>query len=166
MRPPLRQGNPDDFQTPPHALGPLLPYLNPQWRIWECASGNENLVNELRCRRDFLTWQPRRYDCIITNPPFRYKQEFLERCYQLRKPFALLLPLTTFETTRRQRLFKRFGIEVIFLNRRINFQRSTLSPNSCSWFATAWFTANLQIGTQLSFETIQRVNHSYTSLSR
>ena len=27
MKPPLKQGNANDFQTPPQALEPLLPYL-------------------------------------------------------------------------------------------------------------------------------------------
>src|SRR5574344_195369 len=44
MKPPLRQGSSDDFQTPPIALKPLLPYLKSDWRIWECACGNGNLV--------------------------------------------------------------------------------------------------------------------------
>ena len=43
--------------------------------------------------------KPVQFDCIITNPPFSLKQEFLQRCYELGKPFALLLPLTTFESS-------------------------------------------------------------------
>jgi len=167
MKPPLRQGSPDDFQTPPYALKPLLPHLNPKWTIWECACGKGNLVHELRRQgfsvistdlltgKDFLNWQPEHFDCVITNPPYRYKQQFLERCYELHKPFALLLPLTTFETARRQHLFKRHGVEVILLDRRIDFETPAPNPGSASWFATAWFTAHLDIGRQLSFESIQ-----------
>ena len=33
-----------DFQTPPEALIPLLPYLRREWTIWECAMGEGNLV--------------------------------------------------------------------------------------------------------------------------
>src|SRR6056297_3111047 len=72
--------------------------------------------------KDFLNWKPEKWDCIITNPPFSLKQEFLERCYKLGKPFALLLPLTTFETKKRQDLFKKYGVQVIFFNKRINFK--------------------------------------------
>ena len=44
MRPPIRQGSPDDFQTPPYALDPLLPFLKRDWVVWECACGKGNLV--------------------------------------------------------------------------------------------------------------------------
>ena len=178
MKPPLRVGSPDDFQTPPEALTPLYPYLKKEWVIWEPACGKGNLVRALGDNGfgmriatdiltgfDFLTMEPhiidadgiRRavaYDCIITNPPFRYKQAFLERCYSLGKPFALLLPLTTFETGKRQALFKKFGAEVIFFDRRINFETPNKISNSSAWFATAWFTHGLNIGQALTFTTL------------
>ena len=111
-QPPMKQRSSDDFQTPPKALEPLIPFLNPNWTIWECACGKENLKEGLEKKGfeviatdiiydkeyDFLNWTPEynEFDCIITNPPFSLKQEFLQRCYEIGKPFALLLPLTTF----------------------------------------------------------------------
>ena len=162
MKPPLKQGMSNDFQTPPIALNPLFPYLEKSWRIWECAMGKGNLVDGLQeknfdvvgsdilSEQDFLIWEPKKFDCIITNPPFSLKQEFLERCYSFKKPFALLLPLTTFETEKRQKLFKKYGLEVIFLPKRINFETPS-GKGSGSWFATAWFTNWLNIGRQFIF---------------
>lgn len=163
MKPPLKQGNPDDFQTPIEALKPLFPYLKKEWIIWEPACGKENLSNALlkegyNCfgtdiltGEDFLISEHPECDCIITNPPFSLKQEFLTRAYQLQKPFAFLLPLTTFETAKRQELFKRFGLEVIFFDKRINFETPNKVEKSSSWFATAWFTNGLNIGKELNF---------------
>jgi hypothetical protein len=179
MKLPLKKNYSNDFQTPPEALEHLLPYVKKEWVIWECAEGNGNLthalsqkgfrvigsdiqpervaaLNELEQHfegKDFLTWQPPKWDCIITNPPFKYKQEFLERCYQLGKPFALLLPLTTFETKKRQRLFNKYGLEVIFLPNRINFETPS-GKGSGSWFAVAWFTWKFGIGKEMTFHTI------------
>lgn len=48
MKTPAKQGSPNDFQTPPKALKPLLPYLKKDWTIWECAAGKGNLSNELK----------------------------------------------------------------------------------------------------------------------
>jgi len=174
MKPPLKQGNSNDFQTPPEALKPLLSYLKKEWTIWECAAGKRNLSNALiekgyrvistdladvellegETGWDFLKWKPDNFDCIITNPPFSIKQKFLERCYELEKPFALLLPLTTFETKKRQELFKKYGVEVIFFDKRINFETPNHVEKSSAWFATAWFTHGLNIGRQLSFDII------------
>ena len=170
MKPPLRQGSSDDFQTQPEALQPLIPYLKKEWTIWECACGKGNLVKGLEEKgfnvigtdlyvdygnepfRNFLDDTPSQsFNCIITNPPFKYKQQFLERCYELGKPFALLLPLTTFETAKRQKLFRDKGLEVIFFPYRINFETPNKVEKSSSWFATAWFTNGLNIGKQLTF---------------
>lgn len=114
---------------------------------------NNDVTYNRYFNKDFLTWQPEKFDCIITNPPYNIKQKFLERCYELGKPFALLLPLTTFETQKRQKLFREYGVEVIFLPERVRFE----TPNgkkegeSSPWFATCWITNGLNIGKQITF---------------
>jgi AAA domain len=159
--PPLSRCGSDDFQTPPEAVRPLLPYL-PPGIIWECACGKGNLADGLRQAghnviatdkkdgKDFLLWQPRRWHCIVTNPPFSKKNEFLARAYALGKPFAFLLPLTALESPSRQGLFQRNGIQVLLLDKRINFE----TPNqtlSHPWFPVAWFCSGLNLPEQLTF---------------
>jgi hypothetical protein len=92
---------------------------------------------------------PVRCDAIVTNPPFSFKQQFLERCYGLGKPFALLLPLTTFETSKRQEMFEKYGVQVIFFDKRINFIRD--GAKSGSWFASAWFSQGMNLPRDLNF---------------
>lgn len=162
MKPPLRQGRSNDFQTPFSAMEPLLPFLNKNWLIWECACGKGNIVNYLSNQgffvkgtdiltgQDFINWKPENFDCIITNPPYSLKQGFLKRCYELDKPFALLLPLTTFETEKRQTLFRKYGVEVIMFPYRINFETPS-GKGTGAWFSTAWFTNKLNIGKELTF---------------
>lgn len=156
MKPPLKQGSSNDFQTPPKALEPLIKYLNPQWTIWECAAGKGNLTRALRDRgfkvvstdiltgKDFLTYAPKEFDCIITNPPFSLKQKFIARAYELGRPFAFLLPLTTLETEGRQQYFRRCGLEIILFNKRINFETPS-GKGSGSWFSSAWFSATSKV---------------------
>jgi hypothetical protein len=168
----MGSGHADDFQSPPSALEPLYPFLPKDWHIWEPAAGKGNLVNAFRIRgyrcegsdvlpeegdrlqRDFLTWQPAHWlyepDCIVTNPPFTLKDEFLARCYGLGKPFALLLPLTALEGQARQKLYRDNGLEIIFMPSRVKFTTPSGKVGG-SWFATAWFTAGLNIGRQLTF---------------
>ena len=165
MKPPLHGSAPDDFQTPPEALAPLFPYLKQGWVIWECAEGKGYLTNQFRAKgyrvigsdiltgHDFLTWVPEDFDCIVTNPPYSTKHKFLTRCYELKKPFALLLPLTTLETRTRQQLFTQYGIEIILFDKRINFQQPSCKESK-SWFATAWFTWGLNIGKELNFVSL------------
>lgn len=163
MKPPLSQGRPDDFQSPKEAILPLLPYLNKEWTIWECASGKGNLSKALRERGfivkdtdvldglDFLGNTDGIYfDCIITNPPYSLKEKFLEKCYKLGKPFALLMPLTALESEKRQKMFRKYGINLLIPNKRYNFETPS-GKGSGSWFATAWFCHGLNIPNNLNF---------------
>jgi hypothetical protein len=167
----MRAGSPDLFQTPPEALDPLYPLLPRDWRIWECACGEGNLVRALEGHgysvigtdastdyaaesTDFLSADPPPgIDCILTNPPFSLKDDFLSRCYELGKPFALLLPLTGLEGLRRQELFRRHGVELVLMPRRLHFQTPNFTEGrkSSSWFATAWYCGFMGIGRSLTF---------------
>lgn len=160
-------GRPDDFQTPSIALLPLLPYLRPQWHIWEPACGQGNLVRALAERGYRVTGtdvlQGQNFhdialdcDCILTNPPYRSKDAFLARCYALGKPFALLMPLTALEGRVRQTFYRERGVEVIFMDRRINF-RTPSGTGKSSWFPTAWFTWGLGIGQAMTFAQLRPV---------
>jgi hypothetical protein len=168
MKPPLKNNGGDDFQTLSIALDPLIYFLKKEWVIWECAKGKGNIVNYLNQKGfnvigtdikegpqyDFLLYEPPQYDCIITNPPYSIKNEFLERAYTLRKPFAFLLPLTTLESAKRQKLFKKYGLEMILFDKRINFE-TPMGKGSGSWFATAWFCYGLNMGKELTFVELQ-----------
>jgi hypothetical protein len=169
MKIPSKKGMSDDFQTPAIAIKPLLKYLKKELVIWDCACGNGNLTNaftkegytiyntDIKYGIDFLKSDNIHIDidsCIVTNPPYSLKNEFLLKCYELNKPFALLLPLTTLETKKRQDLFKKHGIEIILLDKRINFETPNKVEKSSSWFATAWFTHGLNIGSMITFETL------------
>lgn len=161
MRPPQKKCYSNDFQTPPSAIRPLIPYLNRSWVIWECACGKGNLVRELEKSgfkvigsdiifgQDFLSWQPNHFDCIITNPPYSLRYEFIKRCYELGKPWAMLMPFTTLEG-RRQELFKKYGIELLVLNKRVPFETPS-GRGSGPWFPVAWFCWKI-LPRQIMFE--------------
>lgn len=170
MQPPMNVNSSDDFQTPPIALKPLLKWIPKEFHvIWECSCGKGNLVNTLKekgfiCNGtdiiggyDFLKCETydelKDYDCIITNPPYKYKQQFLEKACNLNKPFAFLLPLTTFETKKRQKLFEEHNLQVIFMDKRINFETPS-GKGSGSWFATMWVCKGFNLPKDMIFETL------------
>jgi hypothetical protein len=167
-RPPKHARGSDIFQTPPAALNVLLAYLRPGWTIWECSAGKGNIQSvltahglrvigsDLQHGQNFLTWQPEQYDAIVTNPPYSIKDEFLQRAYGLGKPFAFLLPLTALEGRVRQSLYRTYGLEVIFMDGRIDFETPSGKPSS-AWFATAWFTWGLGIGQQMTFAHVEKL---------
>ena len=147
-----QEGSPDDFQTPVWALEPLLPYLEPFGTIWEPACGKGNLVGgllsaghaviktDLRygAAYDFLRHEPpHAWDCIVTNPPYSIKDEWIARCYALGKPWALLVPFTVLEKEGRQAMYRRHGVELLYFNRRVPFETPTGKASS-PWFPVLW----------------------------
>ena len=71
-------------------------------------------------------------------------------------PFALLIPVETLGAKTAQALFREFGLEVIFLDRRINFKMPGKGwAGSAAQFPTAWFTWGLAIGRQMTFAQLE-----------
>jgi hypothetical protein len=139
----------DRCMTPTYALDPLLMYLHPDSLVWEPAAGTGNIMRALAPRwvigsdlhgdyarppRDFFRWQPPTFDILVTNPPYSIKFRWLERCYDLGKPFALLVPVETIGAKAAQTLMERHGCELLLLNRRVNFEM----PNK-GWAGSAQF---------------------------
>lgn len=157
----------DACQTPAYAIDPLLPYLQEGWNIWEPAAGEGYLEgalydsgfsvtpSDLLTGLNFFEFEPERWDCLITNPPYSVKYKWLERCYQLGKPFALLLPVETLGAESGAVLFRDFGAEVIFIHPRINFKMPNRGwEGGGAQFPTAWFTWGLNIGQQMTFAKV------------
>ena len=129
--------------------------------VWECASGTNNISNYLNnlginvIKTDIeqgVDFMRNEYECdiIITNPPYSKKNQFLKRAFELGKPFAFLLPLTTLESAVRNDLFRDKDIQVLIPNKRFDFT----GKKNC-WFATAWFCWKLNLPKQLNFREVK-----------
>lgn len=162
---PMATGKTDEVFTPLYAINPLIPYLKRDWIIFECAYGQGHLASALKnCgygvvgdpNIDFLKTGVLGFelcDCIITNPPFSKKTNFLKACVNSGKPFALLLPLTALEGKERNRIYREHEIQLIIPDKRIHFIMTATRENqkSSAWFQTAWFTHGLNLPKQLNF---------------
>lgn len=153
----------DELYTPRYAIEPLIKYLPKDKIIWECTDyGNSNItkvlrennikvINTSKSQLNFLTDKPDfNFDIIITNPPYSLKDEFIKKCYEYNKPFALLLPLTSLEGINRGKMFKNNGIELLVFDKRVDFN----GKGSC-WFNTSWFCHNI-LPKQLMFEELKK----------
>ena len=162
----IKRGANDEIYTPSYALTPLLKYIPKNIVIWECTDfGQSNITKVLREHGykvitthinnfDFLNDEPEfEYDMIITNPPYSLKNEFIKKCYEIKKPFALLLPLTALEGKERNLMYKDNGISVIVLDQRINFING-----KSNWFNASWFCYNIIPNNTLIFEKLNKEN--------
>jgi hypothetical protein len=139
----------DECYTPRDAIEPLLEYLDKKNIYYDCTSGiSSKLIdtmteNGFNCKSsgdvDFLTEEAiEDFDIIITNPPYSKKDKFIEKCYETGKPFALLLPVSSMQGIKRGAMFNKNGIEILVLNKRIDFTGKG-SPH----FGVAWFCWNI-----------------------
>lgn len=128
----------DEFYTPSYAIKPLLKYLEKYETIWCPFDTRDSLfVKELENvghkviythileGKDFFEYQPKNYDCIVSNPPYSLKTEVLERLFNLNKPFAMLLGVVgIFESQKRFNMFKDNDFEIMYFNKRISYFRN------------------------------------------
>ena len=121
----------DEVYTPQEAVEPLLEFL-PKEKVYYEATSNKSssIVDYMREQgyniissegRDFLKDPLPDFDIMITNPPYSIKDKFIARCYEINKPFALLLPVSSIQGITRGCMFNEFGIDLLVLNKRIDF---------------------------------------------
>ena len=149
----------DFCETPNYALDPLLPFLLPfkEGIIWETACGSGRIVRrleqlgfdvmggDLMFGNDFFKESPPRAASVqVTNPPYTIKAKWIERCYQIGLPFALLVPVETIGTGTVQAMMEEHGAELLLLNKRVNFYMPNIGwgmngKKSSAQFPTMWF---------------------------
>lgn len=166
IMPPMRKGSSDHFQTkdPQISVKPLLEYVPKSKKIWCCSSGAGRMVDYIAGQGysvtgtdimqgfDFLDTlaETPEFDVIIENPPYSKKDKWLKRCYDLGKPFALLMPITALGEQKRTQMYKKHGIEMLMLPERTDF----ITPNGKeggSWFYAAWFCHGIDLPSQIAF---------------
>jgi len=139
----------DECYTPSSALEVLLPYLDSSKVYYEATSNiSSNLISSAQNNgfiflpsggKDFFVDEmPSGVDAIITNPPYSKKDAFIAKCYDLKLPFALLLPVTAIQGKFRGNLFGKNGIELLVLNNRVDF-----TGKGQPHFGVAWFCCGI-----------------------
>lgn len=157
----IREEN-DYYATEPKAVKLLLDEETFNANIWECACGElhiSNVLNEYGYnvrnsdlikrvenieQLDFLQSNEKWHGDIITNPPYKYAQEFIEKSIDLIEDgnkVAMLLRLQFLEGKRRKELFKKYPPKFVYVfNGRINcakngdFKTYNSSAMSYAWY--------------------------------
>lgn len=123
----------DYYPTPENVTYALAQRLNLHgMTVWEPACGAGHMARALeQCGAtviatelhhqgygdggvDFLSADAISCDWIITNPPFRLSEQFIERCIEHRKNFAMLLKSQYWHSARRRALFDKHRPAYVF----------------------------------------------------
>lgn len=127
----------DFYATDPKALELLLDREEFDPYIWECACGKGHLSEVLKKRGyivkstdlidrgygdggiDFLQCSEKHNGDIITNPPYKYAQQFVEHALELipdGNRVVMFLKLTFLESQNRRKMFDRYPPEFIYVS--------------------------------------------------
>lgn len=155
----------DDFYpTPPHATEALLSRESFKGSIWEPACGDGAIAKILESKGytvyatdkydrgygvydiDFTSWDyrqtfNRKLGNVITNPPYKLAQEFVEKSLECTTgKVAMLLKLNFLESARRYEMFKRTPLKTVYVfSKRLNFYQGETKGNKSGVMAFAWF---------------------------
>lgn len=156
--------NHDYYATEPKAMELLLSEEKFQPLIWECACGEGHLSKVLEnhgyrvistdliyrgfgCMQtvDFLKHTQQNFDGdIITNPPYRYALEFVEKAIETVKPgrkVAMFLKLQFLEGKKRKTFFKKHPPKIVYVSssRLLCCKNGHFFKHQSSAVAYAWY---------------------------
>lgn len=134
----------DEFYTPVYAIRPIEKYLKKGAKIW-CPfdteeslfvktlkeDGYEVVFTHIENGNDFFSTD---IDCdyIVSNPPYSLKGQVIQRLFDLRKPFAMLVGVVgLFESQKRFEMFRDNDFEIMYMNRRIAYFKSYEEQKPC-----------------------------------
>jgi methylase of polypeptide subunit release factors len=140
----------DEYYTPKILVEPILKYIKPSSVIW-CPfdtkesefvialkeAGHKVIYSHIWLGKDFFSYEPKDYDCIISNPPFTRKLEVLDRLYKLNKPFAMILGLPILNYQEVGDFFLNKDLQLLIVDKKVSFDGNTASFNNsyfCSKF--------------------------------
>lgn len=127
----------DFYATEPKALEELLKHIKFNNNVWECSCGQGHLSEVLKTNGynvkstdlidrgygdggvDFLK-QTEKFDGdIVTNPPFKYISEFIEKAMDLLvedNKLALFVKIQVLESKSRRLLFEKFPPKFVYVS--------------------------------------------------
>ena len=142
------------FETHRDWVDPIIPIIKNFVRtsgvILEPCHGNGAITNVLEehgfnvvssdkftmeVSTDFLIDPVADCDLIVTNPPFSKKREFIQRCFELKIPFLMLLPIDTMSRAKIIPFFSQ-GIKIFIPPKQSKFLHNGAwkGYGECVWF--------------------------------
>ena len=118
----------DENYTPDYGVFPILKHIPEDWTVWcpfdskdsefvkQISLRNKVLFSHIDNGQDFFEYEPsEKWDCIISNPPFKNKKQFFLRALSFGKPFALMMTNAWLNDSAPVKIFKEHGRQLQLL---------------------------------------------------
>ena len=164
----------DEHYTPIYAIEPIIKYLKPGAKIlcpFDNHESNFNIVlrekgfdvtnTHIEMGYDFFNIKvdkARKFDYIISNPPYSLKFEVLSKLFEIGVPFGMLLGVVgLFESQKRFNMFANNDFEIMYLNKRVSYFKDYLEqkPSLNPPFSSVYITHKI-LPKQIIFENIEK----------
>lgn len=134
----------DEYYTPKILVEPILYFVEKGSTVW-CPFDTEHsefvialkekginvIYSHLVYGQDFFNYEPKeKYDYIISNPPFSTKLKVFDRLYKLKKPFAMICPLTMLNYQEVGEFFLDKELQLLIVDKKVSFDGHTASFNN------------------------------------
>lgn len=151
----------DYYATHPSVIKPLFERESFHIEIWECACGEGHLSKAMDGEKevfstdiidrgfgdgqiDFLKEDIKWHGDIITNPPYKYAQEFVEKSMEILREngkVAMFLKLQFLEGQKRSKLFKKYPPKTVYVfsKRQACAMNGEFDKYGVSAVAYAWY---------------------------
>jgi hypothetical protein len=146
-------GGGDEAYTPSYGVTPILKYIPKDAVVWcpfdtidsefvkQISKHNEVVFTHIQYGQDFFTYEPERWDVIVSNPPFTNKRKFFERALSFGKPFALIMTNTWLNDSAPKQLFKDKDLQLLMFDKRMKFITDG-RPNDKITFSSSYYCWN------------------------
>ncbi len=121
----------DDYMTPKYAWEAIQKYIPKDKEIWEAFYGDGSSAKYLKelgysvISEEVDFFKNDLGDIIVSNPPFSKKKEVMKRMKELGKPFILIMPSMTINTSYMRGWFSDTDspLQIIIPRKRIHFKK-------------------------------------------
>ena len=145
------KGSNDECMTLDYAVRPIIKYIHKDWIVW-CPfdtqdsefvrqiseNGNKVIHSHISEGKDFYTYEPEQWDCIVSNPPFTNKRKIFERALSFEKPFALIMSNTWLNDAAPKQLFKDKDLQLLMFEQRMKFSKNGEVQNKIT-FSSSYY---------------------------
>ena len=148
------KGKNDECYTPSYAVEPILEYIPKNAAVWcpfdtkesefvkQIGKTNRVIFSHICEGKDFFSYEPPKWDILISNPPFTGKREIFERALSFNKPFALIMSNTWLNDAAPKQLFAKKDLQLLMFDKRMRFIMPDGRENNKITFSSSYFCWN------------------------
>jgi len=149
------KGKNDECYTPDYAVAPILEYIPKNAIVWcpfdkedsgfvkQISKTNPVVYSHIDYDQDYFEYEPKKWDVMVSNPPFTNKRKIFERALSFNKPFALIMSNTWLNDAAPMQIFRDKDLQLLMFDKRIKFLMNNGDDNSKITFSSSYYCWNL-----------------------